>query len=54
MQASAAHASQGGGGMNALLPEWLQKRLLTTDTLIRAYPPVADGFREYDLFSNIS
>jgi len=50
MQASAAHASQGGGGMNRFLPMWLQKRLLATDTFIRAYPPVPDGFCEDDLF----
>jgi LmbE family N-acetylglucosaminyl deacetylase len=49
-QASAAHASQGGGGINRFLPEWLQKRLFSTDTYIRAYPAVPVGFREYDLF----
>lgn len=52
MQASAAHASQGGGGMNRLMPEWLLKRFFATDTFIRAYPPVSNGFREYDLFEN--
>ena len=51
MLASAAHASQGGGGMNRLLPAWLQKRFLATDTFIRAYPLAPDGFREYDLFN---
>jgi LmbE family N-acetylglucosaminyl deacetylase len=51
-QASAAHASQGGGGMNRLMPEWLLKRFFATDTFIRAYPPVSNGFREHDLFDN--
>lgn len=51
MRASAAHASQGGNGMNGLLPAWLQKRLLATDTYIRAHPPTPDGFRDYDLFN---
>jgi len=50
MKASAAHASQGGGGMNRFLPMWLQKRMLATDSFIRAYPPAPDGFRETDLF----
>ena len=49
--ASAKHASQGGGTSQArALPTWLQKRLFATDTFIRAYPPVPDGFKETDLF----
>ncbi|MCP4360495.1 MAG: GlcNAc-PI de-N-acetylase [Chloroflexi bacterium] len=52
IQASAAHASQGGGGMNLFLPAWFQKRFLATDTFIRAYPPVPAGFREHDLFNS--
>jgi LmbE family N-acetylglucosaminyl deacetylase len=51
MQASAAHASQGGGGMNRLLPAWVQKCFLATDTFIRAHPLTPDGYREYDLFN---
>jgi mycothiol S-conjugate amidase len=51
MRASAAHASQGGAGINGLLPAWLQKQLLVTDTYIRAYPPPPVGFRDYDLFN---
>jgi LmbE family N-acetylglucosaminyl deacetylase len=51
MRASAAHASQGGNGLNGLLPVWLQKRLLATDTFIRAYPPEPNGFRDDDLFN---
>lgn len=50
-RASAAHASQGGAGINSIIPSWLQKRLLATDTYIRAYPPTPDGFRDYDLFN---
>ena len=37
--------------MNGLLPTWLQKRLLTTDNFIRAYPPTPNGFRDDDLFN---
>ena len=51
MRASAAHASQGGAGISGLLPAWLQKRLLATESYIRAYPPTPDGFRDYDLFN---
>ncbi len=51
--ASAQHASQGGGaGSFRVLPEFLQKQFMGKDTYIRAYPPVADGFRETDLFPN--
>ncbi|MCA9972988.1 MAG: PIG-L family deacetylase [Anaerolineales bacterium] len=54
-RASAAHSSQGGGtGASRLFPVWLQKRLLARDTFIRAYPPVADGYREDDLFAGIT
>lgn len=52
-QASAAHASQGGGGGLSRLPQWLQKRFLAQDTYIRAYPPVPNGHRESDLFAGI-
>ncbi len=51
LAASAQHASQGGGtsqGRN--IPVWLQKRFLAKDAFIRAYPPVAEGFKETDLF----
>lgn len=48
-QASAAHASQGGGAFS-WLPQPVQKLLLAQDTFIRAYPPVPDGYRERDLF----
>jgi mycothiol S-conjugate amidase len=49
--AGAAHPSQGGGtSFNRLLPAWLFKWLFAKETYIRAYPPVPDGFREYDLF----
>ena len=52
-KASAAHASQGGGGGISRLPQWLQKRLFSRDTYIRAYPPVPNGYREDDLFAGI-
>lgn len=50
--ASACHASQGGGGGGRFgwLPVWVQKRLFAQEMFMRAYPPVPDGFREYDLF----
>jgi LmbE family N-acetylglucosaminyl deacetylase len=54
-EASAQHASQGGGmgGRNALFPRWLQRRIFGRETYMRAYPPVSNGSKEYDLFGNI-
>jgi len=52
--AGAAHASQGGGGVNRLLPEWLQKLLLAREMYIRAYPSAPDGYRERDLFAGLN
>lgn len=52
-EASAAHASQGGGNALSWLPKSVQKLLLARDTFIRAYPPVPDGYREKDLFAGI-
>jgi LmbE family N-acetylglucosaminyl deacetylase len=52
--ASAEHPSQGGGASRSrLLPEPVQRRFLATETFIRAYPPVSDGYREYDLFAGV-
>jgi LmbE family N-acetylglucosaminyl deacetylase len=52
--ASAEHPSQGGGASRSrLLPEPVQRRFLATETFIRAYPPVPDGYREYDLFAGV-
>jgi LmbE family N-acetylglucosaminyl deacetylase len=49
--ASAQHPSQGGGtSRSRLMPVWLQRRFFAHDTYIRAYPPVANGYREQDLF----
>ncbi len=53
-RASAAHASQGGGGSGPnRLPKWVQKRFMAQDTFIRAHPPVPGGYREKDLFNGI-
>ncbi len=53
-KASAAHASQGGGGgFVRRVPEVVQKRVFGKDTFIRAYPPVANGFKEKDLFNGV-
>lgn len=53
-QASAQHASQGGGSSRTrILPVWLQKRLLGKETFMRAYPAVPNGYKETDLFANI-
>ncbi|WP_420627355.1 PIG-L deacetylase family protein [Candidatus Leptofilum sp.] len=52
-EASAAHASQGGGGALGWIPVSIQKRLLARDTYIRAHPPTPEGFREKDLFNGI-
>ncbi len=51
VNASAQHSSQGGGtSRSRLLPQWLQRRILATDTYIRAVPPPTPGLRETDLF----
>ncbi|MEM7334060.1 MAG: PIG-L deacetylase family protein [Chloroflexota bacterium] len=50
MEASKAHASQGGGNFARRLPAWFQKRWLATESFMREYPKVPDGFRETDLF----
>lgn len=49
--ASAAHASQGGGGLSRRMPIWLQKRFFGKDTFIRAYPPLENGHKDKDLFT---
>jgi LmbE family N-acetylglucosaminyl deacetylase len=52
--ASAQHPSQGGGSSRSrLLPESIQRRFLAKETYIRAYPPVQDGYREYDFFAGV-
>lgn len=53
--ASAAHASQGGGtgGPFRVVPMFLRKRFLAKNSYIRAYPPVKDGFKENGLFSGL-
>jgi len=51
IRASAEHGSQGGGtSFSRLFPLWLQKLLFAKETYIRAYPPVASGYKENDLF----
>lgn len=53
-EAGAKHPSQGGGSSrNRMLPEPVQKRLMSTETFIRAVPPAPDGYREYDLFNGV-
>ena len=53
--ASQQHPSQGGGTSNSRsLPEWLQRRFLASEYFIRAYPEVAEGYREHDLFDGVS
>ena len=52
-EASAAHASQGGGrNSSRRLPEWLQKRILARDTFMKAYP-APNGQVETDFFAGI-
>lgn len=52
-EASARHQSQGGGGFGGLFPEWLEKRLLSTEYFVRAMPPAGDSGWEEDLFAGI-
>lgn len=49
--ASAAHASQGGGGGLRMIPTWVQKRFFGRDTFIRAIPESTTKLRETDLFA---
>lgn len=50
-EASAAHASQGGGmPRSRFLPEWLMRRLVPYESFIRAFPPLPAGTRVRDLF----
>lgn len=51
--ASAAHASQGGGGAFSWIPTSVQKLLLARDTFIRAHPQTPKGYREKDLFAGV-
>lgn len=52
--ASAEHRSQGGGTSNSrAFPEWLQRRLLSAEYFIQAYPPAPDGHRDDNLFSGV-
>jgi hypothetical protein len=51
--ASAAHASQGGGG-GFRLPIWFQRQFLSKESFIRAHPPLPDGRRETDLFTGLT
>lgn len=50
-EASAAHATQGGGGiLTSLLPDWVLRQLLGRELFMRAYPPLPAGQKERDLF----
>ena len=50
-EAGAQHRSQGGGtSMSRLLPQWLEKRLFSTEYFIRAHPPPQEDVWERDLF----
>ena len=50
-RASAQHASQGGGGSRfRMIPEPIQRRILSKDTFIRVFPPVSKGHRETSFF----
>lgn len=53
-EAGAQHRSQGGGtSMSRLLPQWLQKRLFSTEYFIRAYPPPQEDEWDRDLFAGV-
>lgn len=55
-EASAQHRSQGGGsgsGFFNWIPEWVQRRFLSTEYFIRAYPAELNGASNRDLFAGI-
>lgn len=54
VQASACHASQGGGGLSHGLSKWLVRLRGQKDTFMRAYPPPTGGRRERDLFEGVN
>jgi LmbE family N-acetylglucosaminyl deacetylase len=51
-QASAAHVSQGGGGLSRsrMIPELVQRIVFSRETFMRAHPPTPNGYRERDFF----
>ncbi len=51
--ASAQHKSQLAGGPPRGPVRWLLRRFEQTETLMRAYPPAADGISETDLFEGV-
>jgi LmbE family N-acetylglucosaminyl deacetylase len=54
-EAAAQHRSQGGGTTRSrLLPDSIQRRIMATETYIRAQPQVPDGYRETDLFQGVA
>lgn len=55
LAASARHRSQGGGtgGFAPWMPRWLQKRILSTEFFIQAYPPPRDTDPVTDLFAGV-
>ena len=54
-EAGAQHRSQGGGtSMSRLLPQWLEKRLFSTEYFIRAYPPPQEDVWDRDLFPSLN
>jgi LmbE family N-acetylglucosaminyl deacetylase len=53
-QASACHASQGGGGLSRGLARWLVRLRGNKDFFMRAYPAPQPGRRERDLFEGVN
>jgi len=53
-EASACHASQGGGGFLTQYPLWLRRLWITHQGFTRIYPaPMHNVVDEYDLFQNV-
>lgn len=52
-QASACHASQGGGGISFGIIGWFLRLRGTTDHFMRAYPPPSNKKAEKDFFEGI-
>lgn len=54
-EAGAQHRSQGGGtSMSRLLPQWLERRLFSTEYFIRAVPPPGEEAWDRDLFAGVN
>jgi hypothetical protein len=51
-KATTCHASQGGDRQSGYVVAWIMRLFNSTESYMRAYPPVANERLEKDLFAN--